>query len=63
MQKSSIIFGAKVPPDIEHLNIEKEGSEDSYLQLLECFSGLKRKLLIFQLEKLEGPLKGWFSEA
>lgn len=67
-QKSSIIFGAKVPPEIrtevkDCLNIQKEGGEGTYLGLPECFSGSKIQLLSFIKESLESRLNGWYAKS
>lgn len=67
-QKSSVIFGSKVPVSTktavkEILHIDKEGGEGTYLGLPECFSGSKRNLLSFLRGKLHGRLNGWFSKA
>lgn len=67
-QKSSIIFGSKVPEDKKLmvkgvLGIDKEGGEGSYLGLPECFKGSKRELLNFISEKLQSRLHGWYAQA
>lgn len=66
LQKSSSIFGAKIPENSkteikEILGIDKEGGDGSYLGLPECFSGSKIKLLNFIKEKLQGRLQSWFA--
>lgn len=66
--KSPIIFGVKVGEESkaavkETLRINKEGGEGTYLGLLECFTGSKRKLLNFIQEKLQSRLHGWFANA
>lgn len=66
--KSSIIFGKKVSLNVqgqvkEALGIGRVEGEGTYLNLLECFSGSKRKLLGFLREKLQGRLNGWFAKA
>lgn len=63
--KSSVIFSSKVvdasKTDVQDiLGIHSEGGEGTYLGLLECFSGSKRKLMSFIREKLQGRLNGWF---
>lgn len=68
MQKSSIIFGTRVPGSSNEeikgiLGIDKEGGEGSYLGLPECFSGSKVKMLNFLREKLQGRLQGWFAKS
>lgn len=68
LDKSSIIFGAKVPADWRLelkiiLEIEKDGGDGTYLGLPECFSGSKRQLLSFLRGKLQGRLNGWFSKS
>ena len=68
LQKSSIIFGSKVPHDAKQevkgiLGIDQEGGEGSYSGLPECFSGSKVKMLNFLKEKLQGRLRGWFSKS
>ena len=67
-QKSSVIFGSKIPASVKQevqaiLGIEKEGGEGFYVGLRECFNGSKRNLLSFIREKLQGCLKGWFAKA
>lgn len=62
LQKSSIIFGTKVPEVSKQefkdiLSIQQEGGEGSYLGLPECFSGSKVKMLNFLKEKLQGRLR------
>lgn len=68
LQKSSVIFGSKVPDSVkmeikEVLGIDQEGGEGYYLGLPECFSGSKVKLLSFIKEKLQGRLQGWFAKS
>lgn len=66
-QKSSIIFGAKVKTVVKQsvkrvLGIDREGGEGSYLGLLECFSGSKKKLMSFIRDKLQSCLHGQFAK-
>ena len=68
LEKSSIIFGSKVPIDLgvelkTILGIEKDGGEGTYLGLPECFSGSKRQLRSFIRGKIQGRLNGWFSKS
>ena len=68
LQKSSVIFGSRVPEESkieikEVLGIDQEGGEGSYLGLPECFSGSKIKLLSFIKEKFQGRLQGWFAKS
>lgn len=49
-QKSSIIFDSQVSEESKLVvrtitGIEKEGGEDTYMGLPECFSGSKRKII------------------
>lgn len=67
-QKSSIIFGTKVPPvdqeDVKNcLGIIKEGGDGTYLGLPKCFNGSKVQILSFIKGNLESRLQGWFSKS
>ena len=63
-EKSSLLFGKKVPVDIrqqikEVLGIENEGGMGTYLGIPEDISGSKCKLFAFLKEKLDHKINGW----
>ncbi|KAG7586642.1 Reverse transcriptase zinc-binding domain [Arabidopsis thaliana x Arabidopsis arenosa] len=67
LQKSSIIYGAKMEPIMRHLlglflGILKEGGDGMYLGLPECFSGSKCDLLAYITKKLKTRLTGWYAK-
>ncbi|KAG7591227.1 Reverse transcriptase domain [Arabidopsis thaliana x Arabidopsis arenosa] len=67
LQKSSIIYGAKMEPIMRHLlglflGISKEGGDGMYLGLPECFSGSKCDLLAYITKKLKTRLTGWYAK-
>lgn len=66
VQKSSIIFGARVLEATKNeikniMGIDKEGGEGTYLGHPECFKGSKIDLLNFIKERLQSRLHGWFA--
>ncbi|XP_048623656.1 uncharacterized protein LOC125592497 [Brassica napus] len=64
VEKSSILFGNKVPPDLKKeikqaLEITKEGGMGVYLGLLEKICGSKKQAFAFIQERLQNRINSW----
>lgn len=66
INKSSITFGSLVDSNLQArikgiTGIMNEGGAGTYLDLPECFSGLKVQMLDFIQQRLKTRLSGWFA--
>ncbi|XP_010474595.1 PREDICTED: uncharacterized protein LOC104754152 [Camelina sativa] len=67
LEKSSIMFGKKVPPETKSqiksvIGISKEGGMGSYLGIPESLQGSKNKVFSYVKDQLDDRVNGWSSK-